>query len=79
MSSANLWLQEVVLGIHRRNGGAEVSLPLGDELMGGRLGLDSLDVAEVMVEVERVHKVSPFEFSPRPRTWGDVLRCLEGG
>ena len=70
---------DVVLAIHRRNGGTQVSLPWEDSLLGGRLGLDSLDVAEVMVEVERVHKVSPFELSPRPKTWGDVLRCLEGG
>ena len=70
-------LSERVLGIHRRNGGTLEVLDPSWSLLDPRLGLDSLDLAEVMASVERDFGVYPFENSGRPpKTWEDLLSLV---
>ena len=77
MLTARLVLEQLVLKVHRRNGGTRIALDFETELLGPELGLDSLDLAEVMVEVERRYGVSPFEQTKPPRVWKDVVDLLE--
>lgn len=69
-------LSTLVLGVHRRHGGTLQELAFESRLLDPKLGLDSLDLAEVMAAVEREFHVSPFEHSV-PRTWNDIVAVIE--
>lgn len=69
-------LERLVLTVHRRNGGTRTSLDFDTELLGPEFGLDSLDLAEIMAEVERRFGVSPFEAAEPPRVWQDVIKLV---
>ena len=69
-------LQERVLAIHRRNGGTLEVLDLNLRLLDPALGLDSLDLAEIMAALEADFGKSPFDAAEAPRTWQDILDCL---
>ncbi len=66
----------LVLAVHRRNGGKLASLDLGLRLLDPALAIDSLDLAEIMVAIERKFGVSPFESEEPPRTWGDIVALV---
>lgn len=70
-------IAELVLGIHRRNGGQLPSLDFSLPLLDRSLGLDSLDLAEIMAAVEKEFGQSPFDSGEPPRTWGDVVDLLD--
>ena len=65
-------LAQLVLTVHQRNGGTLTALDFALRLMDPALRLDSLDLAEIMVAIEREFGFSPFEASPFPRTWREV-------
>jgi hypothetical protein len=77
MNSSDLTekVSRIVLGIHLRHGGSLTALNLQWALLQPELGLDSLDLAEIMATVEAEFKVSPFE-SGTPKSWGDVVSLL---
>lgn len=60
MKSVEVEIKQLVLGIHQRNGGGLVDFDLGMPLMAPSLLIDSLDLAEIMVAIERKYGVSPF-------------------
>jgi acyl carrier protein len=66
-------VEAAVLTIHRRNGGSLTSLDAHLRLLDRSLMLDSLDLAEIMVAIERQHGVSPFDAPEPPRTWQEVI------
>ncbi len=73
-------IEAIVMAVHHRNGGGLDKLDLGLSLLDPILGLDSLDLAEIMVGIERETGHSPFDKPEPPRTWLDVVRqCGEGG
>ncbi|HNQ87855.1 MAG TPA: hypothetical protein PKM73_04395 [Verrucomicrobiota bacterium] len=72
-------ISRLVLGVHRRNGGTLEQLDFSVRLLDPVLRIDSLDLAEIMVEVEREFGGSPFDAPRPPRTWADVVRFAEGG
>lgn len=65
-------LERLVLAVHRRNGGTLENLDPALRLLDPKLRIDSLDLAEIMVAIERDHGASPFDSARPPRTWGDV-------
>lgn len=71
-------LEGLVLAVHRRHGGVLDAVPWEAPLLGGPVGLDSLDLAEVMVAVERELGVEPFAVADPPRTWAEVRAVVEG-
>lgn len=71
------WLSNLVLAVHRRNGGQLTALDTSLRLLDPALKLDSLDLAEIMVAVERETGRSPFDAPTPPRTWDDLLRAVE--
>lgn len=78
MSDAASQIEEIVLGVHRRNGGARMRLDFGLRLLDPSLSLDSLDLAEISVSIERRFHCAPFDATVPPRTWVDLLRQVEG-
>lgn len=66
----------LVLAVHRRNGGNLASLDFGLRLLDPALAIDSLDLAEIMVAIEREFGVSPFDSEEPPRTWGDIVALV---
>ncbi|MBE7502944.1 MAG: hypothetical protein HS113_22215 [Verrucomicrobiales bacterium] len=71
-------LAALVLAVHRRNGGQLEQFDFSRRLQAPELRLDSLDLAELMVAVEREFGVAPFDAPEIPRTWSDILRLLDG-
>jgi acyl carrier protein len=67
---------ELVLTVHRRNGGALERIEPGWRLLEPALRIDSLDLAEIMVAVEREFGCSPFDAPRPPRTWDDVSAAV---
>ena len=65
-------IAEIVLQVHRRNGGGLATLDPTWRLLEPQLCLDSLDLAELMVAIEREFGCSPFDAPKPPRTWGEV-------
>lgn len=65
-------LEHLVLAVHRRNGGTLENIEPDFRLLDPKLGIDSLDLAEIMVAIEREYGASPFDAPRLPRTWGDV-------
>ena len=76
-SEIDQWIAGRVLAIHRRNGGALTSVDLRHRLLEPALGLDSLDLAEVMAGIETRFRVSVFDGSA-PRTWADICSVIQG-
>jgi hypothetical protein len=72
MSSAEKLLQEIVLPVHRRNGGQLTELDFTLALLDPSLRLDSLDLAEIMAAIEHKCGKSPFDGATPPRTWRDI-------
>ena len=70
-------LEDLVLAVHRRNGGQLQRLEFGARLLAPELRLDSLDLAELMVAIEREFGVSPFDAPQVPRTWNDIRGLVE--
>ncbi|MCX8109365.1 MAG: hypothetical protein N3G20_11240 [Verrucomicrobiae bacterium] len=70
-------LEGLVLAVHRRNGGTLTRLDREFRLLDPKLKIDSLDLAEIMVEVERRCGASPFDSTRAPRTWGDVSDWMQ--
>ena len=77
MRSCFKQIETVVMKIHRRNGGTQPGLKCGQRLLDSDLLLDSLDLAEVMVEIEKKFGVNPFESDRPPRTWGDLVDQID--
>lgn len=71
-------VEGLVLSVHRRNGGNLTELDGSLRLLDARLLLDSLDLAEIMVALERASGVSPFDAEPPPRSWSEVVTALGG-
>jgi acyl carrier protein len=69
-------IENIVLGIHRRNRGSLARLDFNLPLLAPVLGLDSLDLAEIVVEIERRFGVSPLEGPRPPRTWLELQQRL---
>jgi acyl carrier protein len=69
--------ERLVMAVHRRNGGSLTSLNFGWRLLEPVLGIDSLDLAEIIVEIERRFGVSPFDAPAPPRTWQDIVNTVE--
>lgn len=70
-------LEALVLAVHRRNGGQLPRLDFGARLLAPELRLDSLDLAELMVAIEKEFGVSPFDARQMPRTWNDIRGLVE--
>ena len=77
MSDAARAIESIVLDVHRRNGGAASRLDFGLRLLDPSLGLDSLDLAEIVAALEKQFHFSPFDAPGPPRTWGELLTQLE--
>jgi acyl carrier protein len=69
-------IEKTVLNIHRRNGGTLQNLDLNLRLLDPVLMLDSLDLAEIMVDIEKRFHCSPFDASTPPRTWANIIDLL---
>ena len=69
-------VEAMVMEVHRRNGGSLEALDTSLRLMDPALRLDSLDLAEIMALVEREYGASPFNSTPPPSTWADVVRAV---
>ncbi len=69
-------IEVLVLGVHRRNGGKLVELDWQWRLLDPALGIDSLDLAEIVATIERRFQVSLFDLPKPPRTWADVRAAL---
>lgn len=65
-------IAQLVLAVHRRNGGSLQSFDAGLRLLDPALKLDSLDLAEIMVAIEREFGASPFDAATVPKTWRAV-------
>jgi acyl carrier protein len=60
------------------NSGRAGQLLKDEDLLFGKIGLDSLDLAQVVVALEQELKVDPFRKSGRPiRTFGDLVRAYQ--
>ncbi len=70
-------IEKAVLNIHRRNGETLQKLDLNLRLLDPVLMLDSLDLAEIMVDIEKRYHCSPFDTSTPPRTWADIINMLQ--
>jgi acyl carrier protein len=78
MSDVASRLEQLVLAVHHRNGGELEKLTFSSRLLDPALRLDSLDLAEIMVGIEKELGVSPFESDTPPRTWADVVKQVQG-
>lgn len=70
-------IESIVLNVHRRNGGELTYISQDFRLLQPELGLDSLDLAEILVAVEKEFGIAPFESEHPPKTWGEVLDLAE--
>jgi acyl carrier protein len=77
MSLIERSLQELILAIHRRNGGELKHVDFSLRLLHPDLRLDSLDLAEIMAAIEKQFGKSPFEAAEAPKTWQDIVLFLE--
>lgn len=69
-------IEKAVLAVHRRNGGSLSSLNLDLPLLDSSLLIDSLDLAEIIVALEKDLGKSPFDAPAPPRTWRQVSEYL---
>lgn len=70
-------IESTVLGVHHRNGGKLAELDFNLRLLDAALLLDSLDLAEIIVSIEREFHFSPFEVPQPPRTWSELVTQVE--
>jgi hypothetical protein len=71
-------LENLILSVHRRNGGTLSELDWHCRLLDPQLRLDSLDLAEILVAVEKKYGFSPFDCPTPPKTWADVASLING-
>lgn len=69
-------LEDLILAIHHRNGGQLKSVDFSRPLLDPVFCLDSLDLAEIMAEIEKLCLKSPFDAPETPRTWQDIADFL---
>ena len=80
MSDSWEFVESLVLKIHHRNGGTLTRVSPDFLLLQPELNIDSLDLAEILVAVEKEFSVTPFESEVPPKIWGDISKiCGEGG
>lgn len=79
MSDISREIEAIVLNVHRRNGGSLHKLDPALRLMDSKLGIDSLDLAEIVAEIEKRFHCSPFESSKPPRTWDEMIEIVQCG
>ena len=72
-------ISELVLNVHRRNGGTLDRVEPAWRLLEPALRIDSLDLAEIMVAVERESGCSPFDAPKPPRTWEELAMVVADG
>ncbi len=65
--------------VHRRNGGTLDRVDPAWRLLEPSLRIDSLDLAEIMVAVERESGCSPFDAPKPPRTWAELADTVADG
>ena len=70
-------IESLVVSVNHRNGGTLAQLDFSLRLLDPAVGLDSLDLAEVMVDLERQMGRSPFDSPRPPRTWDELAVVLE--
>ena len=70
-------IESTVLSVHHRNGGTLAKLDFNLRLLDAALLLDSLDLAEIIVSIEREFHYSPFEAPQPPRTWSELAAQVE--
>lgn len=70
-------IESAVLAVHRRNGGLVAHLDFSLRLLDPTLQLDSMDLAEIVAELERRSGWSPMDNVVRPVTWGEFAALLE--
>jgi len=66
-------IESIVLKVHHRNGGRNIALDLSLPLLDASLCLDSMDLAEIVVTIERRLGCAVFDAPSPPRTWRDVI------
>ena len=71
-------IEDLVLSIHRRNGGTMASLDWNLALMAPELDIDSMDLAEIIAHLEKGFRFNPFDAPEPPRTWADMRDLLLG-
>ena len=76
MTDSEREISSLVLAVHRRNQGRLIALDLRWRLLEPALGLDSLDLAEIVAAIERRFAVSLFDAGQAPATWADVARAV---
>lgn len=69
-------VEGIVLSVHRRNGGCLERLDFNLRLLDPALGLDSLDLAEIVASIEKTCNGSPFDSPSPPRTWAELIMQL---
>ena len=75
-ASPNSYIENLILRIHKRNGGSLNSLNYDLELTHPTLGLDSMDMAEVVATIQRDYGVMLFEGNNNPKTWNEVIDII---
>jgi len=70
-------IETLVLSVNHRNGGTLAALDLSLRLLDPSLSLDSLDLAEILADLERHYCRSPFDSATPPRTWQELASTLE--
>lgn len=76
------YLKDMIVAIRRRSvvSDAQVdfvfdqSLQLGDK----QIGLDSMDLAEIVARIQKDFGITLFEGENVVNTWGDVIQLLDG-
>ncbi len=69
-------IESCVREIQRRNGNSRVRLRPAMRLQDPQLGLDSLDIAEVFVWIEKTYGVASGDAKGFPHTWRDVISAI---
>jgi hypothetical protein len=70
-------IESLLLTVNHRNGGTLRTLDFSLRLLDPTLSIDSLDLAEILAELERHYGRSPFDAATPPRTWAELADTLE--
>lgn len=70
-------IETLVLSVNHRNGGTLASLDFSLRLLDPSLSIDSLDLAEILADLERHYGRSPFDSATPPRIWQELAVTLE--
>ena len=76
MNEVAQFVSTKVLVVHRRNGGAMRQLDLSLPLKDATLLLDSLDLAEIVAEIEREYRVNLFEGTTGITCWNHIVDAI---